>query len=96
MKTRIQAFPLVPGVLDLELPEGSQVLHVAEYIGKAAIWIMLNLGTEATVKRSFRSIASGSDIVADPDRYIGTVVGVLNMTTVLHVFEVTDMGPEHW
>lgn len=91
MSAVIHKYPLISDrsviatSVDIDLPPGSKVVHVAEQNGVPTIWVEKwaeRLGARETVTHRFRIIATGETVNAG--RYVGTVhIGAF----VFHIYE---------
>lgn len=81
-------FPVpIDDVVDINMPPGAKILHVAEQFGAPCIWALVTPG-ESTERRTFRFAGTGHPI---EERHAGTFVGTFFMeggALVFHLFEV--------
>ncbi len=72
---------------EIEMPEGAEVLSVAEQKGEPVLWVRVNRTAELYEGRTFRLVGTG-DVVPDQDaRFIGTLA-MHDGEVVQHVFEL--------
>ncbi len=85
MSKVIWKFTLRP-IIEIEMPEGAQVLSVHEQNGEVCMWAQVRT-ENPTVKRKFFTFGTGH-ILPDNKRlkYVGTAL-LIDEALVLHVFE---------
>lgn len=87
---RILKYPVpTTGEFSIEMPRGTQLLHVAAQGGVGAapqMWASAPLGEDALERRDFRLIATGMAFDASTLIYLGTVI-LDDGDFVGHVFE---------
>jgi hypothetical protein len=76
----------------LDLPTGSQILHVTEQHGQLRLWALIDLDAKVLVPRTLLMRGTGHDIVTDGDlRHISTIFMNDGML-VFHFFEEVTRG----
>lgn len=84
----IYKYTLSPDIL-VEMPEGSQILTIAEQKNEVCMWVKVNT-QKPMIHRRFVVFGTGHEIPKDVDKflkYAGTAHGV-DGSLVFHVFEV--------
>ena len=79
------------GEIDIVMPRGAELLHVAEQHGTPCIWALVRTGTSDAQTRRFRIAGTGHPI---PDDRIHRHVGSFLMeggALVFHVFEIVTI-----
>lgn len=69
----------------IEVPEGSEPIHVHEQDGHACIWFMRPAGSRLLEPRTVVCLSTGEPIPDPTSRYIGTA-HIHEGRTVVHVF----------
>ena len=72
----------------MELPEGSQILHIDSQQGQPMLWALVNPDAPME-KRRFRFAGTGHPITEDPDNLIHR--GTFKMqgdALIFHIFEI--------
>jgi hypothetical protein len=79
----------------MEMPEGAQILSIAEQHDQLAIWALAT-PENAKKTRHIRVHGTGHRIATDPGKFIGTVQ-LLEGMRVLHFFDAGELpAKEEW
>lgn len=84
MKVFKYKLPAIDTTVQVELPEGAKVLHVADQGGSPHLWALVNPDAP-TETHYFRVAATGADVARELE-YVGTAV-CFNGALLWHVFE---------
>lgn len=88
MKT-VWKWTLTP-VITFDMPVGAEILAVQTCYNEPQLWALVDPSVPQTVKRSFRSYGTGSDMPDEPGTHIGTFqIQADGQILVFHVFETT-------
>lgn len=93
MTTRVLKFPLQskPGGVVLQLPFGSQILHVGVQFGEPVLWASVDASQSHPVTRKFAIFWTGQEFDARNLAHVGTVAGCgTSQSLVCHVYEVVN------
>ena len=85
MTKTVYKWTLTPGVCEIEMPDGADILTVQAQHAEPVLWALVNPDAPVA-RRTFRVIGTGHDIGPGEHTYIGTLqlqAGAL----VIHVFE---------
>lgn len=87
MNRTVWKYPVpVDDVFDLDLPQGSEVLHVAEQGAQLCLWALVAPARPAEHRR-FRLSGTGHPIVEPVRRHVGSVL-LRGGSLVFHLFEL--------
>jgi hypothetical protein len=78
-------YTLGKAINDLAIPDGGQILTVAEQHGQVTMWVRVNRDAYV-LPRTFYVVGTGTDIPDAPTVYRGTVITAQG-SLVFHVFE---------
>ena len=88
MKT-IWKYIISDPISDIRLPQGAQLLTIAEQHGKIALWALVDPQAPSTIRR-VQVVGTGHDEVPTPTPpYIGTA-HMLNGQLILHAFDLGE------
>lgn len=92
MSLTIWKFPIpVTDDIEIEMPAGAEVLHVAEQAGQVCLWALVR--PDAPVeRRRFRLAGTGHAVTTDVRRrHVGTVL-LHDGALVFHLFELEGLA----
>ena len=87
--TTIWKFPLdAEDVIELDMPEGAEALHVSTQYGNPCLWARVD-PKAPTEKRRFRFAGTGHPLTDDVGRHIGSWL-MQGGALVFHLFEMVS------
>ena len=73
-------------MLELDLPVGSEVLHVDSQRDTVCLWVSLDVNEKRSEHRTFQTIGTGHPFKAESMRHLGTVK-TFDDTFIWHIYE---------
>jgi hypothetical protein len=78
-------FPAAADTLEVDVPYGARLLHVAGWNGSISLWFEVTTTAAQTQRRRFALFGTGHELPANHMSYVGTA---LNPPFAWHVYEV--------